>query len=105
MKHTELPWRVSSAAPTKTWGLHILAGHARFVAHVPIHPIYMDKERETDTANAAYIVQACNAFPELVEALESLYALHTGEHGPDDYQAAKSKALDKAEAALKKAGD
>ena len=48
---------------------------------------------------AARINQACNSHDDLVAALESMYALHTGEHG-DTYQEALTKALNKAEAAL-----
>jgi hypothetical protein len=34
-------------------------------------------------ANAAYIVKACNAFPDLVKALEKIAAIENKEFGPD----------------------
>ena len=37
---------------------------------------------------------------ELREALEGVYALHTGEHAPEDYEAARKSALDRADEAL-----
>jgi hypothetical protein len=32
--------------------------------------------------------------------LQALYAIHTGEHGPDEHQAALTRALNKAELAM-----
>jgi hypothetical protein len=47
----------------------------------------MDAHRQAKTdpyePNAAYIVKACNAFPDLVKALEQIAAIENKEFGPD----------------------
>src|SRR5438128_2421637 len=66
MNHTSLPWTVyqcqfAKEEPGSACGLN---GRSFDCSYEECH-------HPLDLADAAYIVQACNAFPKLVEALEA----------------------------------
>jgi hypothetical protein len=73
-EHTPLPWICDSEGilPISRDGISV-------VARIPNHP---DNKANWD-ADAAYIVKACNAFPDLVKALEEIAAIENKEFGPD----------------------
>lgn len=84
MEHTKLPWRYETG-PAVDGKYHAVAGG--FFGEFRICAVYGNSD-EQDFVNAAYIVQACNAYPELVKALreavdvldskalQGLYTLH-----------------------------
>ncbi len=63
--HSSLPWKIGAKAPTL-----ILTAYDEGVAVATPHGRKTPLRIEITLANAAYIVQACNAFPDLVKALE-----------------------------------
>lgn len=67
-EHTPLPWICDSEGilPISRDGISV-------VARIPNHP---DNKINWD-ADAAYIVKACNAFPDLVKALEECAAAYS----------------------------
>ena len=75
--HTPGPWRVSTAKPTKTRGIDILAGYAATVAHVPVPPSYMPSRADGDA-------QLISAAPDLLAAVkEAVAAVESGDlYGP-----------------------
>ena len=88
MKHTQLPWAVHNDDT-------ILGGpHNRVVADCENTPAALRPSPATDQdkANAAFIVRACNAHADLVEALGRLIWLQTSQGVRDDemYQAMES---------------
>jgi hypothetical protein len=75
MDHTPSPWEVGETDPEDNQILIVLAGtegefYSDQIARVTPNPFYDDHQG----ANAAYIVQACNAFPALVKALKGCRA-------------------------------
>lgn len=79
-----LPWRVVARSNVRAQALTpaIVGKRSYGTREWPIAIVSAISERETD-ANAAYIVHACNAYPQLVEALRQV--LHLAEmEGPPD---------------------
>ena len=70
-KHSELPFELSFSGERT----HLL-GHNG----TPDIAIFRQTRPESEiTANAQYIVKACNSYPKLIEALKKAYPLlHTG---------------------------
>lgn len=89
-KHTPLPWRVSAGLYVK----HDLPGGLE----ESIADAYPGRMLEAPH-NAAFIVRACNAHYELVEALENLLAEPARSDGTED-QARVSAVRRRARAAL-----
>ena len=94
--HTPGPWRVSSALPTKTRGIDILAGHSRMTASVYLHPHYMADDAAADHANAKLVAAA----PDLLAALQAIIDLDDGD-APDLWHFEKE--FDAGRAAIAKA--
>jgi hypothetical protein len=69
-EHTPLPWAFSP------W--HIEEGPS--AVRAPAGHLVTTTASDAD---AAYIVKACNAFPDLVMALEQIAAIENKEFGPD----------------------
>jgi hypothetical protein len=61
-EHTPTPWLCDSEGILPAYS----GGDISVIARVPNHP----ENAKNWAANAAYIVKACNAFPDLVKALE-----------------------------------
>lgn len=67
MKHTELPWKIAKHCAT------LIEGESgRNVGTVGGVQSNAELTLFENEANAAYIVKACNLFPELVEALADI---------------------------------
>ena len=75
-QHTPLPWSKSECGPLRPneWLLESMLGKdTDGVMHVRTIGLVFDYGgKEEAEANAAYIVQACNAYPQLIEALTRL---------------------------------
>lgn len=101
MKHTPLPWHVGMKPGPILYG-----PKGEQVADLIDDPAITPEillSKEENRANAAYIVQCCNSFPDLVEALRlTEHTLISGLDG--DKEAAIEDALESIRAALKKAG-
>ncbi len=97
--HTPGPWRIGLGyQPIFAYEIPTVrtdgGGHVAYA-----FPISGSSDCIVAAANARLIAAA----PELLDALEAMYALHTGEHGPDDHANAQTNALAKAELAIDKA--
>lgn len=68
-EHTELPWAVSSLPPIKI--SPTLYAHRIYCAHNFTPARGYGRTPERATANAEYIVRACNAHEDLVKELQS----------------------------------
>lgn len=66
---TKGPWRVSSAKPTKTRGVDILAGYAETIASVPVKAEYFSDRNHM--ANASVIAAAPSMYAVLAEIGDS----------------------------------
>lgn len=67
-EHSPLPWKLDP----ETENLSLLDSEGKMVSDCAVMDLN-DRRRDTDDfnqANAAYIFKACNAYPELVKALE-----------------------------------
>lgn len=69
-QHSPLPWKTSAWGEIKT-----PEGETLLVNGVSLPYRNHPKDAEA-TANAQYIIRACNAFPDLLAALESAVAQH-----------------------------
>jgi len=86
---TPLPWHFGSAVNPVIWGANSRVCYADF------HPLYNE--------DAAYIVAACNAYPRLIAALETVAALSDS----DGITTGKplSNAIDQASTLLRELGE
>ena len=109
-KHTPLPWR---ACQLGSEGSNIypdcgdIRERGRIICRVTA------RDTLTDFANAAYIVRACNAFPELVKALHKAREMIVASMENDDplyddpylwFTQMEAGELDSIDEALEKAG-
>lgn len=111
--HTEGPWSVGNIdAAISEPAIFSDTAHG-IVARISRRPGVYAEQRSEQLANAAYIVRACNTFPELLEALEeaadALLVLAGAEPPEHDWHPQHSlsmawRAGDKARVALAKAG-
>jgi hypothetical protein len=63
-KHSKLPWSVNQSSSFTT-----ITSNERDICMMPAVIGRPYSEDDEDKANAQYIVQACNLYPQLVEAL------------------------------------
>lgn len=101
MRHTPLPWSTNGTFVWITSDNTEIGKRGEDLAFVPAGENSTERE-----ANAAYIVKACNAFPDLVEALKELLDRFVkicpdadGKIDPAD-----QKRIDKASKVITKAG-
>ena len=73
-KPTPGPWSTDSGSPANPAG-HVWSDK-RLIASCAGHADYHANTPEINTANAAYIVRACNAHDAVVEAADVLFAHH-----------------------------
>ena len=81
MSHTPTPWHLGERHPgrilaTQEWpdmGSFVSRQTTAFVATVCNHSDDEDSPNEQESANAAYIIKAANAYPELVACLRATY--------------------------------
>ena len=93
-KHTNLPWGVG-----REFGTVVASAEPDYVL-----VRCQENKLERIRANAAYIVLACNAYPELVRALKIMIA-HASETYPH-FESERGKIdIQNAKAALEKAGE
>lgn len=106
MKHTALPWHVGGKsrhdAPLNGDLPRIWAGDRAGIADICTRRPIGSGVSSEEKANAAYIVQCCNAFPDLVAALKELITAEEEYGDPDNV--AINQAWLRAKDALKKAG-
>jgi hypothetical protein len=81
-EHQQLPWAWHPKSKDQSHNGSIYRierpGHVYAVA---MQPRYVEDDQFK--ADASYIVKACNAFPDLVKALEQIAAIENKEFGPD----------------------
>jgi ABC-type sulfate transport system substrate-binding protein len=83
-KHSPLPWMQVELHPACILANGQLARDGfQIVADPFFSYAYAASAQRMCEANAAYIVKACNAFPDLVKALEKIAAIENKEFGPD----------------------
>lgn len=68
---TPLPWDVAILGHPEPGGTDISAGR-RLVANAGGYNDCQEDTRDINIANAAYIVHACNAYPDLLAALKDM---------------------------------
>jgi hypothetical protein len=75
-EHTELPWSIGSNGRSVVKDVPGMSDgcDAYMLAVASSHSLLLPSETK---ANAAYIVKACNAFPDLVKALTEIDTLAT----------------------------
>lgn len=101
---TPLPWTLSSEhVSNPNWHPTSLFSFDRLIARVDLTN---GPSGEDGAANAAYIVAACNAFPELVAALRNVMAGFVGDRGARNLLGTDAgKHADEARALLAKLGE
>lgn len=93
---TPLPWNLNPGDETKIMAVHLTIARADCGGLSGIRV-------NTAEANAAYIVHACNLYPELLEALQWIAANY--ENGHMNHVQFRVEAKHRADAAIAKATD
>ena len=95
-KHTPVPWRQEWSK--KSPSLNVFGANGYPVCRVPVHLSVGDD----DEANAEFIIQACNAYDNLLEACKDMLSVLTepGVMDIDEWKTWKKRAEDKARVAI-----